>query len=109
LGVFGSGGGTSGAATGYHHALLRSGSALCKNLWRFLARFDARQRAKLAQLIASPSLRDFQSPARALIFCLLMNNLEFIQEREEESCPMVGALTGWETVVFQVEDVPPED
>ena len=38
-----------------------------------------------------------------------MNNIEFIQEREEESRPVAGTLTGWETVVFQLEDVPPED
>lgn len=35
-----------------------------------------------------------------------MNDFEFIQERETESGPMPSALTGWETVVFQVEDVP---
>ncbi len=39
-----------------------------------------------------------------------MEDLEFIQERQEETCmKVVGALTGWETVVFQVEDVPPEE
>jgi hypothetical protein len=35
-----------------------------------------------------------------------MNDIEFIQERETESGRMSNALTGWETVVFQVEDVP---
>ncbi len=38
-----------------------------------------------------------------------MENFEFIQERQEESFMRVGVLTGWETVVFQVEDVPPEE
>jgi hypothetical protein len=33
-----------------------------------------------------------------------MNDLEFIQERETEGGRMSDALTGWETVVFQVED-----
>ena len=39
-----------------------------------------------------------------------MNDFEFIQERENE-CRMVtsNVLTGWETVVFQVEDEPPGD
>lgn len=35
-----------------------------------------------------------------------MNDFEFIQERENESGRMLNVLTGWETVVFQVEDVP---
>jgi hypothetical protein len=35
-----------------------------------------------------------------------MNNIEFIQERENESGRMSNVLTGWETVVFQVEDDP---
>jgi hypothetical protein len=35
-----------------------------------------------------------------------MNNIEFIQEREIESRRMSNVLTGWETVVFQVEDEP---
>jgi hypothetical protein len=39
-----------------------------------------------------------------------MEDLEFIQERQEETfVRVVGLLTGWETVVFQVEDVPPEE
>ena len=35
-----------------------------------------------------------------------MNNLEFIQERENETGRMSNVLSGWETVVFQVEDDP---
>jgi len=35
-----------------------------------------------------------------------MDNIEFIQEREDESGPMSNVLTGWESVVFQVEDEP---
>jgi hypothetical protein len=61
------------------------------------------------QLIATPSLRGFQSSACRLISVAAMENFEFIQERQEESFMRVGVLTGWETVVFQVEDVPPED
>ena len=38
-----------------------------------------------------------------------MDKLEFIQERQDESFIKVGVMTGWETVVFQVEDVPPEE
>jgi len=38
-----------------------------------------------------------------------MDNFEFIQEREGESGPRMGLLTGWETVVFQVEDEPMDD
>ena len=38
-----------------------------------------------------------------------MNEHEFIQEREDETGPMSNVLTGWETVVFQVEDEPPDD
>jgi hypothetical protein len=39
-----------------------------------------------------------------------MNDFEFIQERENESrTVMTSVLTGWETVVFQVEDEPPDD
>jgi hypothetical protein len=39
-----------------------------------------------------------------------MNDCEFIQERENESrMVMSNVLTGWETVVFQVEDEPPDD
>ena len=36
-----------------------------------------------------------------------MDDIEFIQERQEERFLRVGALTGWETVVFQLEDEPP--
>jgi hypothetical protein len=35
-----------------------------------------------------------------------MNDIEFIQERENESGRMSNVLTGWERVVFQVEDEP---
>ncbi len=35
-----------------------------------------------------------------------MNNIEFIQERENESGRMSNVLTGWENVVFQLEDDP---
>ncbi|MEA2329794.1 MAG: hypothetical protein QOE68_4753 [Thermoanaerobaculia bacterium] len=35
-----------------------------------------------------------------------MNDCEFIQERENESGRMSNVLSGWETVVFQVEDDP---
>jgi hypothetical protein len=39
-----------------------------------------------------------------------MNDLEFIQERENEGRGMTSnVLTGWETVVFQLEDEPPDD
>lgn len=38
-----------------------------------------------------------------------MDNCEFIQECEDENGMRVGVLTGWETVVFQVEDEPPDD
>lgn len=38
-----------------------------------------------------------------------MNNIEFIQERENESGLMSNVLTGWESVVFQVEDEPVEE
>lgn len=40
-----------------------------------------------------------------------MNDCEFIQERETGSgmTSNVLTLTGWETVVFQLEDVPPDD
>ena len=38
-----------------------------------------------------------------------MNEHEFIQERENETGRMSNVLTGWETVVFQVEDEPPDD
>ena len=39
-----------------------------------------------------------------------MNDIEFIQERETESrTVMTNVLTGWESVVFQVEDEPPDD
>jgi len=39
-----------------------------------------------------------------------MNDCEFIQEREEDNVGrMPNARTGWETVVFQVEDEPPDD
>jgi hypothetical protein len=38
-----------------------------------------------------------------------MNDCEFIQERENESGVTINVLTGWESVVFQVEDEPPED
>ena len=45
-----------------------------------------------------------------MIFVPAMNDCEFIQEREEDEDPMVpNVLTGWESVVFQVEDVPPDD
>jgi hypothetical protein len=38
-----------------------------------------------------------------------MNDCEFIQERETESGTISTVLNGWETVVFQVEDLPAED
>jgi hypothetical protein len=39
-----------------------------------------------------------------------MDECEFIQERENESQTVISTvMTGWESVVFQVEDVPPED
>ena len=38
-----------------------------------------------------------------------MDNCEFIQEREDEISPRMGVMTGWETIVFQVEDEPPDD
>jgi hypothetical protein len=78
-------------------------------MWRSSARFDATSRAACAQTIATPSLRDFHSSACRLISADAMENFEFIQERQEESFMRVGVLTGWETVVFQVEDVPPEE
>lgn len=33
-----------------------------------------------------------------------MNDMEFIQEREDETERRSNVLNGWETVVFQVED-----
>ena len=38
-----------------------------------------------------------------------MNDCEFIQERENETERMSNVLSGWETVVFQVEDIPEEE
>jgi len=39
-----------------------------------------------------------------------MNDCEFIQERETEGrMVMSSVMTGWETVIFQVEDEPPDD
>jgi hypothetical protein len=39
-----------------------------------------------------------------------MDNIEFIiQEQQDENFMRAGVLTGWETVVFQLEDAPPED
>jgi hypothetical protein len=38
-----------------------------------------------------------------------MNDCEFIQESEIEIGRMSNVLTGWETVVFQVEDEPADD
>ena len=38
-----------------------------------------------------------------------MDNCEFIQERENQIDPRLGVMTGWETIVFQVEDEPPDD
>ena len=39
-----------------------------------------------------------------------MNDSEFIQEREEDAHGTTSnVLTGWESVVFQVEDEPPDD
>jgi len=38
-----------------------------------------------------------------------MNDYEFIQERETEGGRKSTVLNGWETVVFQVEDVPEEE
>lgn len=35
-----------------------------------------------------------------------MNDMEFIQERENETERRSNVLNGWETVVFQVEDDP---
>jgi hypothetical protein len=37
-----------------------------------------------------------------------MNDCEFIQERENESVMTSNVLTGWETIVFQLEDEPPD-
>jgi len=37
-----------------------------------------------------------------------MNDCEFIQERETDSERRSTVLNGWETVVFQVEDLPAE-
>jgi hypothetical protein len=78
-------------------------------MWRSAAGFDAAWRPANAQLIATPPLGDFQSSACRLISIAAMENFEFIQERQEESFMRAGVLTGWETVVFQVEDVPPEE
>jgi hypothetical protein len=39
-----------------------------------------------------------------------MDDCEFIQEKENESRTVLSnVLTGWESIVFQVEDVPPDD
>ena len=38
-----------------------------------------------------------------------MNDFEFIQERENECGTVKHVLTGWESVVFQIEDEPPDD
>jgi hypothetical protein len=38
-----------------------------------------------------------------------MDDCEFIQEREIEIERISNVLTGWETVVFQVEDEPADD
>jgi len=38
-----------------------------------------------------------------------MNDCEFIQESETEGRMTSNVLTGWETVIFQVEDEPPDD
>ena len=39
-----------------------------------------------------------------------MDDCEFIQESEGESQQaLTSVLTGWESIVFQVEDVPPDD
>jgi hypothetical protein len=38
-----------------------------------------------------------------------MNDCEFIQEVESESERISTVLNGWETVVFQVEDLPAEE
>ena len=39
-----------------------------------------------------------------------MNDCEFIQEGENEDGVVTSnVLTGWESIVFQVEDVPPDD
>jgi hypothetical protein len=36
-------------------------------------------------------------------------NEEFVRETEkEERLPPPGCLTGWETIVFQLEDEPPD-
>jgi hypothetical protein len=51
----------------------------------------------------------FVTSGAALDLCRHMENCEFIQEREDGNGTKMGALTGWEAVVFQVEDEPPED
>ena len=38
-----------------------------------------------------------------------MNDCEFIQERETGGERISIVLNGWETVVFQVEDIPPDE
>lgn len=38
-----------------------------------------------------------------------MSDMEFIQERENETERRSNVLSGWETVVFQVEDDPGSD
>ena len=40
-----------------------------------------------------------------------MNDCDFIQEGEEEvrQRQITNVLTGWESIVFQVEEVPPDD
>jgi hypothetical protein len=38
-----------------------------------------------------------------------MNDCDFIQETEDEGRMLPNVLTGWETVVFQIEDDPPDD
>jgi len=37
-----------------------------------------------------------------------MNDFEFIQDSEEDGQTLTNILTGWETIVFQIEDEPPE-
>ncbi|MEA2164346.1 MAG: hypothetical protein QOK37_2473 [Thermoanaerobaculia bacterium] len=79
---------------------------ICGDLARDLTRFNARTTRNVLPRHYFAKLRLRRA---AWISDAPMNNIEFIQEREEESCPLPGTLTGWETVVFQLEDVPPEE
>jgi hypothetical protein len=60
-------------------------------------------------LTAISPVAESRRPARRLIIVRPMDEHEFIQERESEPERTSTVLSGWETVVFQVEDVPPDD